>query len=273
MAKPAPATGNLLPLIGYGTWPLAGEEALRCVTMALETGYRHIDTAQMYGNEAEIGRAVAASGLKRRDIAIVTKVDPSNLDESRFRDSVRRSIDDLQGVPDLLLVHWPPPDREVDAVIDRLVRCQVEGLAHRVGISNFPVRLMRQAAKRAAVPLVNNQVEFHPLLDQRKVREAARGLGMMLSAYCPLARGKALGEPAIAGIARRLGRPPSEIVLRWIVQQGVAAIPMTRKRDNAASNLQALAFELSEEDMAVIGAAGRQGERIVQPASMRGRWD
>lgn len=273
MPEPASVPVNLLPLVGYGTWPLAGEEALRCVLMALETGYRHVDTAQMYGNEAEVGRAVAVSGLPRRDIFIVTKVDPANLGEGRFRDSVRRSTDDLCGPADLLLVHWPPPDGEVDAVIDRLARCQAEGLAARVGISNFPVRLMKRAVRRSPVPLVNNQVEFHPLLDQSRVLAAARDLGIMLSAYCPLARGAALSDPVIRRIGQRLGRPPAEVVLRWIVQQGVAAIPMTRKRDNAASNLQALAFELPDEDMAAIAALGRQGRRLVRPASMQGRWD
>lgn len=241
--------------------------------MALELGFRHIDTAQMYGNERDVGKALAASGVPRREVFVVTKVDPGNLGRDRFRPLVEQSVEDLGGPPDLLLVHWPPADQDIDAVVDRLSGVQQAGLAGSIGISNFPTRLMRQAAARAAVPLVNNQVEFHPYIDQAVVLAEARALGMTLSAYCPLGRGAVLQDPAIMAVARKHGRPASEVVLRWIIQQGVAAIPMTTKRDNAASNLRALSFCLGDDDMAAISALTARHRRLVSPASMSGRWD
>jgi len=167
----------------------------------------------------------------------------------------------------------PPPDAELDAFVDRLVEAQAAGLAKNIGVSNFPTAPMRRAASRSSVRLINNQVEFHALIDQSKVMAEAQQLGMTLSAYCPLGRGMVLKEPVILGIAKKHGRPPSEIALRWIVQQGVAAIPMTTKRDNAASNFRALCFSLPQEDMRAISALTAGHRRLISPASMAGRWD
>jgi len=265
------ATG--IPLLGFGTYPLNGEEAVRAVTMAIEVGFRHIDTAQMYGNERKVGEAISRAGVSRKDLYIVTKVEPGNAGAARFRPSVERSAEDLGGPVDLLLVHWPPADDEIDGVIDRLAETQAAGLTRHAGISNFPTRLMRQAARRSPVKLINNQVEFHPLIDQRAVLAEARALGMTVSAYCPLGRGAVMNEPAIRQVAARHGRPVAEVVLRWIVQQGVAAIPMTTKRENAESNFRVLSFSLPDEDMAAISACTRQHRRLIAPASMAGRWD
>jgi 2,5-diketo-D-gluconate reductase B len=265
------ATG--IPLLGFGTFPLRGEEVRRCVATALEIGFRHVDTAQIYGNEKDVGGALKASGLARTDLFIVTKVDPGNVGDTRFRASVEKSASDLGGPADLLLIHWPPPEAEVDAAIERLVEAQQAGLARHIGVSNFPSALLRKAVRRSALPLINNQVEFHPLIDQSKLLAEARALGMTLSAYCPLGRGIVLKDPVILKIAEKHGRPPSEIALRWIVQQGVAAIPMTTRRDNAESNFRALSFTLPNEDMAAISARNVQNRRVVSPASMTGRWD
>ena len=206
------ATG--IPLLGFGTFPLQGDEVHRAVTSALEIGFRHIDTAQMYGNERKVGEALKQSGLPRGELYVVTKVDPGNSAASRFRDSVEASIAALNGPVDLLLIHWPPADEDLDAVIDRLVAAQAQGFTKAIGVSNFPVRLMRRAAQRSPIQLINNQVEFHPLIDQHAVLAEARALGMTLSAYCPLGRGMVLKEPVIQEIAQRHGRPPSEIALR-----------------------------------------------------------
>ena len=266
-------TSNGIPLIGFGTFPLRDGAAERAVSMALEEGFRHIDTAQIYGNEKPVGRAFKSSGLVRGEVFVVTKVDPGNLGAAKFLASVETSIADLGGPADLLLIHWPPPESEIKAVIGRLVEAHRKGLASHIGISNFPTALMRRAAALSPVRLIANQVEFHPLIDQAKVLTEARALGMTLTAYSPLARGLVLKEAVIQAIARKHGRPPSEIALRWIVQQGVAAIPMTTRRENAQSNLRVLHFTLPEEDMAAISALTARHHRVITPASMAGRWD
>lgn len=267
------ANGTVIPLLGLGTYPLMGAEAEEVIAMAIGLGYRHIDTAQMYGNEAAIGKALRRSSVPRGELFVVTKVDPGNLPAQRFASSVKRSVDDLGGPADLLLIHWPPADSEIDAVADRLVAALEQGQARHIGVSNFPIALLERARKRTGGRIICNQVEFHPLLDQSKLLAAARRLGILLTAYSPLARGRALQPEAVREIARRLGRAPSEIVLRWIIQQGVAAIPMSRKRENLQSNLNALQFTLSEKDMAALSAIGSSTGRTISRASMQGRWD
>jgi 2,5-diketo-D-gluconate reductase B len=264
---------NGIPLFGFGTFPLKGDEVARALTMALETGVRHIDTAQMYGNEADVGRAIRRGGVPRDQLFVVTKVDPGNIPEARFLSSVERSMEVLGGPADLLLIHWPPAEAEFEAALDRLMDAQEMGLTHAIGISNSTPNMMRRAQKRTGGLIVNNQVEFHPLLDQQKLLAAANDLGIVVSAYSPLCRGAALKPDVIQKVARRIGRPPSEVVLRWIIQQGVAAIPMTTKRDNALSNLNALKFELSVEDMAAITALGTSQGRLINPGWMAGRWE
>jgi 2,5-diketo-D-gluconate reductase B len=270
LSKPA---ANGIPLLGSGTFPLMGEDCYNAVRMAIELGIRHIDTAQMYGNEKNVGRAVADSGLPRGDLYVVTKVDPGNLGAARFAASVARSLKELGSVPDLLLIHWPPPDAEFGAVLDRLMAEQQKGNTRAIGVSNFSPAMMRRAQMHCGGAIINNQVEFHPLLDQSAILTAARELGIALSAYSPLARGAAMRPAPIAAIAARLGRPPSQIVLRWIFQQGVAAIPMTTKRENALSNIGALDFALSDEDMAAISAIGTRHGRTINPGWMAGRWE
>lgn len=264
---------NGIPILGFGTWPLAGEAVRRAVGMALELGLRHVDTAQMYGNEPDVGQAIAASGLPRNALFVVTKVDPGNLGKARFAPSVARSMDDLGGPADLLLIHWPPPEDDFDATVERLIDEKAKGMARHIGVSNFNPAMLRRAQRVANGALICNQVEFHPLLDQTKLLATARELGIVLTAYSPLARGKAMQPKPIQDIAARLGRPASEVVLRWTFQQGVAAIPMTTKRENALSNINALNFHLSDEDMAAISALGKPDGRTINPSWMRGRWD
>jgi len=263
---------NGIPLIGFGTYPLTGGEAERCVAMALEVGIRHVDTAQMYGNEKAVGRGLSASGVARGDCFVVTKVDPSNLGASRFAPAVERSVEDLGSVPDLLLIHWPPSDGEIDGPVERLLRAHEKGLARQVGVSNFSVRQMQRAQQLAGGKLICNQVEFHPLLDQSRLLAAARELGMVLTAYTPLGRGRDMQQPVVQEIAARHGRPASEVVLRWITQQGVAAIPQTRKRENAMSNLNSLGFSLTEDEMAAISRLGTREGRVISPSWVKS-WD
>jgi len=264
-----------IPILGFGTYPLSGAAGRTAIEMALEVGFRHIDTAQMYGNEAEVGRAIAASGLKQSEVFVTTKVNGGNLGVGRFLASVRESLDHLQmRCVDLLLIHWPPGDAsEIEPAIDRLNQAAEDGLAARIGVSNFPVAYLQRAVTRSARKLVNNQVEFHPFLDQTKLLKAAAGLGLSLSAYCPLARGTVLTHPVVKTIAERLGEPASAVVLRWIIQQGVIPVPMTTWRANAKANLRALGITLGDEDMASISSLTVTNRRFVSPGNMSALWD
>jgi 2,5-diketo-D-gluconate reductase B len=266
-------TANGIPLLGSGTYPLMGDDCYRTVRMAIELGIRHIDTAQMYGNEKDVGRALRECGVARDQLFVVTKVDPGNVSAGRFSSTVARSVEDLGGPADLLLIHWPPAEAEFIAVLDRLAAEHQKGQARAIGVSNFSPAMMRRAQKHLGGAIVNNQVEFHPLLDQSAVLSTARELGIAVSAYSPLARGAATKPAAIAEIGSRRGRPSSEVVLRWILQQGVIAIPMTTKRDNLLSNMNALDFELTPEDMAAISAIGTRQGRTINPSWMAGRWE
>lgn len=264
-----------IPVLGFGTWPLSDAVALKSVSNALEAGYRHIDTAQGYGNESEVGKAIAVSGIPRSDIFVTTKVAPGNFGAAQFAGSVKKSLDDLRlDKVDLLLLHWPPTDgSQIEAVVERLNGVAELGLAEKIGISNFPVAYMKRAVAASARKLSNNQVEFHPLLDQSKLKASADAFGIVLSAYCPIARGRVLDNPVVTAIAKRLGENPAAVVLAWIIQQGVIALPMTTKRENAEANFRALSITLTPVDMAAISALTATNKRVVAPAEMAALWD
>ncbi len=266
-------TLNGIPKLGLGTYPLKGNDAYYAVRMAIDLGYRHIDTAQMYGNEIEVGRAIKDCGVAREEFFIVTKVDPHNVGPDHFLSSTEKSILNLGGSVNLLLIHWPPADSDLNSVVDRLMLAKQTGLTKNVGVSNFTPRMLRDVHARTSGAIICNQVEFHPLLDQSKLLETAGELGVVLEAFSPLARGAALKPDIIQAVAARLNRPPSEIVLRWTIQQGVIPIPMTTKIENAKSNLSTLDFELSAEDMKAISSVGTRDGRIVHTPWMNGRWD
>ena len=273
MANTIPSL-NGIPQLGFGTYPLTGADAVAAVTMALELGYRHIDTAQMYANEADVGRAIGHSDVPRDEIYVVSKVLPANFAPDRFLPSVRRSLDDL-GIDqlDLLLLHWPPLDQPLPPVIEWLGEAQSDGLTAAIGVSNFTPAMLRVASEVAAAPLITNQIEFHPLLDQSAPLAAGRDLGIVTSAFCPLARGAVFGKPAIQQAAARHHRSEAQVVLRWILQQGVVAVPMSTKPANARANLEALDFVLGDDEMAAISALTSHNHRIVSPPEFAPDWD
>lgn len=264
---------NGIPILGLGTYPLSGDQCRSAVQMAIECGVRHIDTAQMYGNERDVRQAVKACGVERDDLYIVTKVDPGNAGAKRFADSVAKSIDDLGGPVDLLLIHWPPADSELDAMLDSLQDAKAKRQAKNIGVSNFSPSRMRRAQARLKGQVICNQVEFHPLLDQRQTLAVAQELKIALSAYSPIARGAALKVAPVEALVKKHKRPASAIVLRWIIQQGVIAIPMTTKIANMKANLQALEFELDDADMAALSAVGQASGRTIAPSWMADRWN
>jgi len=273
--RSSPLPSAIIPPIGFGTWPLKDEVARDSVAMALDCGFRHIDTAQAYDNEKAVGEGVRASGLKREDVFLVTKVHFDNLAKSKFLPSVRASLDQLKfDKVDLLLIHWPPRDDALfDPAVDALCEAQGLGLARHVGVSNFTSKLLRRAAKRAKVPLIANQVEFHPLIDQTKLLAAARELSITLEAYCVLGRGKVLGQPAIQQIAERRGLSEAAIILRWVMQKGVVPLVQTTKRKNAEGNLAALDFTLSEVEMNSIAPLNARNERFISGGSWAPDWN
>jgi 2,5-diketo-D-gluconate reductase B len=264
---------NGIPLLGLGTYPLRGDDVVRSVHMAIECGVSHIDTAQMYGNEADVGRAIRSCGVARDQLFVVTKVDPSNLTKARFAGSVRQSMDDLGGPADLLLIHWPPADAELDAMLDQLLDAKSQGHAKDIGVSNFSPSRMQRAQARLKGQVICNQVEFHPLLNQSNTLAVAKELGIALAAYSPIARGAALKHDLVIQLAAKYGEPASAIVLRWIIQQRVIAIPMTTKRENMLANMRALSFTLEDADMAALTRLGTDSGRTVAPSWMADRWD
>lgn len=248
----------------FGTWPLRGETLRRAILDAAEAGYRAFDTAQMYANEAETGAALAETGLPRDALCITTKVSIDNYAPDRFLPSVEQSVRDLRiDRADVLLLHWPPADGAIGPALDLLQEAQARGLAAHVGVSNFTVAMMQAARARLSVPLVVNQVEFHPLLDQSRLLAAAAQTGIALSAYCAVARGEVFKVPLLAGIAADHGRTVAQIVLRWTLQKGVAVTTMSTRPENIRANFDVMDFALSPAEMALIDTLGAMNHRIV----------
>ncbi len=254
-----------IPAIGLGTWQLRGKEARSVTEKALELGYTHIDTAQMYGNEDEIGKAVQASGIDRDDLFLTTKVWWENLDATRFLDSVRESLSKLKvDHTDLLLIHWPHPELPMRAYLESLMEARDAGYTRFVGVSNFTAEMVKEAS--ADFPeLVTNQVEYHPYLDQSRVLAACQNYGLVLTAYAPIARGRVLNDKTLGEIGRKYGKSPVQVTLRWHVQQGVVAIPKTSHPDRLKKNLDIFDFSLTEAEMEAIFGLTREKDRLVDP--------
>ncbi len=261
---------------GFGTFPLHGEEAIAAVGEAIEVGYRAFDTAQMYGNEADVGQALANCGVDRKELCITTKVPTQRFNASDFIPSVERSLKDLQvDYVDLLLLHWPPADGNIAPSLKLLAEAHSKGFARNIGVSNYTSKMMREAAATVDVPLATNQVEFHPLLNQEILLAAAAETGITLSAYCSVARGKVFDYQDFAEIGQHYGKSAAQVVLRWIVQLGVAAITMSTKRDNMLANYEIMDFTLSSVHMARINSLTAAGYRIVDNNIVPGApdWD
>jgi len=260
------ANDAVIPALGLGTWQLKGKTAQRITEQALEVGYRHIDTAQMYGNEGAIGKALTSSSVDRSALFITTKVWWENLEGNKFSRSVEASLTQL-GIDyiDLLLIHWPHPKLEPESYLEHLVRMQEQERTRHIGVSNFPPALVERVVATGA-RLVTNQVEYHPFLDQSAVLATCRNHGLSLTAYTPLAKGKALTTDPISNIARRHGKTPAQICLRWHIQQdAVIAIPKTSTPARLKENIDLFDFQLSNHEMAQITALSQHDERLVDP--------
>lgn len=249
----------------FGTYPLKGDVLRDAVAAALEVGYRAFDTAQMYGNEADTGAALAAGGVARADLCIVTKVHPDNYSEAAFLPSVERSLAELRvDVVDLLLLHWPPVGGDIAEPVRLLTSALERGLTRNIGVSNFNAAMMRELRQLTDAPIATNQVEFHPLLDQGVLLGAAAETGIPLASYCSVARGEVFKYPLFAEIGTAYGKSAAQVVLRWILQKGVSINTMSTKPENIRANFDVMDFTLSSVDMARIEAMTRTGFRIVR---------
>jgi diketogulonate reductase-like aldo/keto reductase len=257
------AKGFSIPIVGLGTWTLRGRECARLVEQAIRIGYRHIDTAQMYGNEREVGEGVHASG-KRSEVMVTTKVQPTSLAPHDLERSVKESLAHLRiDVIDLLLIHWPNPRVPLSETLGAMAKMKREGFVKQIGVSNFTVALLDEANRVSPEPLVCNQIECHPYLDQSKVIAACRKYGMAVVAYSPIARGNAKGDKLLERIGKAHGKSAAQVSLRFLVQQGIVVIPRTSKIERLAENLALFDFELSEAEMAEIGKLSHRNDRIV----------
>ena len=267
------ANGARIPAIGLGTWELRERECARVVEQALKLGYRHIDTAQVYENEREVGDGLRASGVKRGEIFLTTKIwtthfAPNDLERSAKESLVRMRMSEV----DLLLLHWPNPHIPLAETLGALAHAKQVGLTRHIGVSNFTVALIEDAVALCAEPLVCNQVEYHPYLDQTKVKEACARHGIALVAYSPVAKGRVKTDGTLIRIGRVHHKTPAQICLRWLVQQDVSAIPRTSKIERLSENIDIFDFSLSDKEMHEISqlhsATGRLTDYAFAP-----KWD
>jgi 2,5-diketo-D-gluconate reductase B len=266
---------SAIPFMGFGTSPLTGGLSSDTVLAALKAGYRHIDTARKYGTEPAVGEAMRASGLKREDIFLTTKVSHENLRASDFARSVDESLAALKvDTVDLLLIHWPNPAIPLSECMPALAKAKQQGLARHIGVANFNTALLDQAVKLCPEPLVTLQAEYHPYLEQAKLLAAARRHRLVFIAHCPLGRGRLFDDPVLGDIAKKRGRTVAQVALRWLIQQDIAAIPFSSNPQRIAENFNVFDFTLSGDEMKRIAALKRANGRIASPVErVAGGWD
>jgi 2,5-diketo-D-gluconate reductase A len=260
--------GVQIPLLGFGTWQLQPDDARRMVHEALKIGYRHIDTAWIYKNERDVGDGIAdAIGygvVKRDDIWVTTKIWVEHYTRDALLKQAEESAQSLGLTPDLLLLHWPKPNPSLKETIEALNEAVEKGFAKHIGLSNFPAALWREAQRLSAAPLLTNQVEFHPYLSQKTLMATANEQNACLTAWSPLAQGKIADDATITEISKSHDKTNAQITLRWVIQQGVIAIPRTMKESRAVENFDIFDFELTGEDMdrlsSLAHADGRLGD-------------
>ncbi len=259
------ADGTAVPRLGFGTFQLSGEEAYRSVATALDVGYRHVDTAQGYANEAEVGRALAGSNIDRDEVFVTTKLKPSNARATAVRSSTVDSLNALgTDYVDLLLLHWPAEHvAPLAETLEAMTSLRDDSLVREIGVSNFPSKMLVRAYELA--PVVTDQMEHHPYLGVPKVEEVLRVRGGFLTGYSPLAQGAVVDDAVLKELAIAHDVTPAQVTLRWMLQRpGVVTIPKSGTPERIRSNFDVFDFELSDDEMARIDALER-GERLVDP--------
>jgi len=269
--------GHAIPLLGFGTWNLTPEVARTMVAEALRIGYRHIDTAWIYRNEAAVGDgirdAIAAGHVARDDIWLTTKIWVAHFDREALLAQARESAASLGFTPDLLLLHWPKREPTFAETLGALNEAKDLGLTRTIGLSNFPSAGFHEAQTLSPARLVTNQVEYHPYLKLSKLIETARALGSSITAWSPLAQGAVAGDPTLIEIGKAHGKTPGQVTLRWLIQQNVIAIPRTSKVHRAEENFDIFDFRLSDEEMDRIHALARPDGRLGDWIDPAFKWD
>ncbi|WP_020203563.1 aldo/keto reductase [Cupriavidus sp. WS] len=259
--------GIRIPRLGFGTFRMPGGDCQPVVESALALGYRHVDTAEMYQNEAAVGAAIAASGVARQDLHLTTKVWHENLRPDAIRHALDASLGKL-GVDyvDLYMVHWPSRDMDLGAVLGTMQRFLEAGTVRAIGVCNFNLAMLRSAIEDIGAPIACHQVEYHPFLDQSRMLAYLRGKGIPLVAYAPLAQGRAAADPVLQGIGARHGASAAQVALAWLLEQdGVAAIPKAQRRESQQANLDALRLRLDDEDRRAIAALPKNLRYVTPP--------
>lgn len=268
------AHGAAMPAIGFGTMELPHRPA-ELVAAAIAAGYRLIDTARKYGTEERVGEGIRASGIARKDLWVTTKVTELNAREIDFLNSAETSLKTLGlDYVDLLLVHWPQPKVPFSETLGALAKAKRRGLTRHIGVSNYTIAMLDEAVRVCPEPLVTNQVEYHAYLPQDRMLAALKRHDMILTAYCPMARGKLLDEPVIGIIAKTHGKSIGQICLRWLIQQPmVAAVPRPLEEAHIEEDIDVFDWSLSEEEMRRISALRRRHIRIADPPERAPKWD
>ncbi len=274
------AHGAAIPKLGFGTGRIGDKTSIdaygEIVAHALKLGYRHIDTAWKYKTEKGVGEGIRASGVPRAEIFLTTKVSHEYLRADDVARMVDESLNNLKvEYVDLLMVHWPSPDKvPLAETMNALAEAKREGKARHLGVANFNIALLEDAIRLCPEPIINVQVEYHPYLDQTRLLAAVRRLGLAMTAYCPLGRGRLLSDPVVADIARTKGKTVAQVVLRWHLQQpNVIPIPRSTNPGRQAENLNIFDFTLSDDEMKRIHALARADGRIASPPGRAPDWD
>jgi 2,5-diketo-D-gluconate reductase B len=258
--------GISLPRLGLGTFRMQGDVCRAAVESALGLGYRHIDTAEMYGNEEAIGAAIAAARVARKDLHVTTKVWNENLAPDAIRRAFDASLKKLKlDHVDLYLVHWPAKNMNLPAMFETLLKLKEEGRTRAIGVANFNIALLKTVVEEIKAPVACNQVEYHVFLDQTPLRNYLAAKSIPLVAYCPLAQGKAASDQTLTAIGRKHGATAAQVALKWLLdQEGVAAIPKASRTESQKANLGALHIGLDDEDRAAIAGLAKN-KRLVNP--------
>jgi 2,5-diketo-D-gluconate reductase B len=260
------AKGVSIPAVGLGTWDLRGRVCARIVEQALRLGYRHVDTAEMYDNEREVGEGLHASGVARNDVFMTTKIWPTHFAPLELERTAKESLSRLRlSDVDLLLLHWPSPRIPLSETIGALCKVKRAGMARHIGVSNFTPSLLGQAVSLSTEPLVCNQIEVHPFLDQSETIAASHARGMAVVAYSPIAKGAAKNDPVLVRIGKAHGKTAAQVSLRFLLQRGLGVIPRTSRVERLSENLAVFDFELSPQEMEEIGKLAHHDGSVVKP--------
>jgi diketogulonate reductase-like aldo/keto reductase len=263
-----------MPAIGYGTMELP-QRGAELVAYAIQSGYRLIDTARKYGTEEKVGEGIRASGIAREELWVTTKVTELDAREADFLRSAETSLKALQlDYVDLLLVHWPQPNVSFSETLGALAKAKRRGTTRHIGVSNFTIAMLDEAVRVCPEPLITNQVEYHAYLPQDRMLAALKRHGMILTAYCPMARGKLLDDPIVGEIAKAHGKTIGQVCLRWLIQQPmVAAVPRPLEEAHIREDLDVFEWSLSEDEMRRISALRGRQVRIADPPERAPKWD